>query len=92
MIYLDGDVERPGVYALPQVGRLTLSRLVVSAGGSDTAAFHLRVIRTFDQTPEKVFDRLVDDLGDLAEDDFNLESNDLVVVSATKDVQTNSNE
>jgi hypothetical protein len=91
-IYLDGDVQRPGVYGFPQIGRLTLSRLVVSAGGSDTPAFHLRVIRTVDQTPEKVFDRLVDDLGDLAEDDFNLESNDLVVVAATKDVQTNRDE
>ena len=91
-IYLDGDVQRPGVYALPQVARLTLSRLVVSAGGSDTAAFHLRVIRTVDRKPDKVFDRLVDDLGDLAEDDFDLEPNDLVVVAATKDLPTNSDE
>ena len=92
LIYLDGDVQRPGVYALPQVARLTLSRLVVSAGGSDTAAFHLRVIRTVDRKPDKVFDRLVDDLGDLAEDDFDLEPNDLVVVAATKDLPTNSDE
>lgn len=92
LIYLDGDVQRPGVYSLPRAGRLTLSRLVVSAGRSDTAAFHLRVIRTVDRKPDKVFDRLVDDLGNLAEDDFDLEPNDLVVVSATKDVQTNSDE
>ena len=86
LIYLDGDVQRPGVYALPRIGQLSLARLVATAGGSDTAAFHLRVIRTVDDMPKKVFDRLVDDLGDLAENDINLESNDLVLVSATKDL------
>src|SRR5262245_1845129 len=32
-LYLDGDVARPGVYAMPQFGRLTVRRLIASAGG-----------------------------------------------------------
>lgn len=92
LVYLDGDVQRPGVYALPRVGRLTLSRLVAAAGGSQTDAYHLRVIRTVGNTPKKVFDRLVDDLGDLAENDLDLRSDDFVVVAATKAVPTKSDE
>ncbi len=91
-IYLDGDVKRPGVYALPGIGRLTLSRLVAAAGGTQTDAFHLRVIRTVSDVPKKVFDRLVDDLGDLAEDDLDLKPDDFIVVAATKDLPTNSDE
>ncbi|MEE8154007.1 MAG: permease prefix domain 1-containing protein [Phycisphaerales bacterium] len=91
-VYLDGDVERPGVYSLPPIGRLTLSRLFVTAGLSNPAAVHLRVIRTVGNTPEKVFDRLVDDMGDLAENDLILGPNDLVIVAATKDVKTKSDE
>lgn len=91
-VYLDGDVERPGVYSLPPIGRLTLSRLFVAAGLSNPAAVHLCVIRTVGNTPEKVFDRLVDDMGDLAENDLILGPNDLVIVAATKDVKTKSDE
>lgn len=91
-IYVNGDVPRPGIYSLPPIGRLTLARLLATAGGSDTSAIHLRVIRTVDNAPKTVFDRLVGDLGDLAEDDFNLRSDGFVTVSAAKDVQTNSDE
>ncbi|MFO0963904.1 MAG: SLBB domain-containing protein [Phycisphaerales bacterium] len=33
VVYIDGEVSRPGVYNLPIVGELTLSRLVSAAGG-----------------------------------------------------------
>jgi protein involved in polysaccharide export with SLBB domain len=33
VVYIDGEVSRPGVYNLPVVGELTLSRLVSAAGG-----------------------------------------------------------
>ncbi len=33
VVYIDGEVQRPGVYQLPEGGRLTLSRLVSAAGG-----------------------------------------------------------
>ncbi|MEL6330771.1 MAG: polysaccharide biosynthesis/export family protein, partial [Planctomycetota bacterium] len=32
-VYLAGQVARPGVYTLPQFGRLTLSRAITAAGG-----------------------------------------------------------
>jgi hypothetical protein len=33
MVYLDGDVARPGAYAIPLVGPLTVRRLLATAGG-----------------------------------------------------------
>src|SRR5262249_49166479 len=33
IVYIDGEIARPGVYSMPQIGRLTLSRLVAAAGG-----------------------------------------------------------
>ncbi|MSR34548.1 MAG: hypothetical protein EXS12_07115 [Phycisphaerales bacterium] len=33
VVYIDGEIARPGVYNLPTSGRLTLSRLVAAAGG-----------------------------------------------------------
>jgi polysaccharide export outer membrane protein len=33
VVYVDGEISRPGVFQLPTVGELTLSRLVAAAGG-----------------------------------------------------------
>jgi polysaccharide biosynthesis/export protein len=33
LVYIDGEISRPGVYSLPTMGRLTLSRLISTAGG-----------------------------------------------------------
>jgi len=33
VLYLSGDVERPGTYNLPVSGRLRLERLIVASGG-----------------------------------------------------------
>ena len=33
VVYVDGEINRPGVFQLPTVGELTLSRLVAAAGG-----------------------------------------------------------
>ena len=33
VVYIDGEISRPGVYNMPTSGRLTLSRLVAAAGG-----------------------------------------------------------
>ena len=33
VVYVDGEILRPGVYNLPFSGKLTLSRLVAAAGG-----------------------------------------------------------
>jgi polysaccharide export outer membrane protein len=42
-VYLGGQVARPGVYALPQVGRLTLTRAIVAGGGLGQLAIPERV-------------------------------------------------
>lgn len=38
VVYIDGEVTRPGVYQLPEGGRLTVSRLVAAAGGLNQIA------------------------------------------------------
>jgi protein involved in polysaccharide export with SLBB domain len=43
VIYIDGEISRPGVYSLPVSGRLTLSRLVAAAGGPGPLAIPERV-------------------------------------------------
>jgi protein involved in polysaccharide export with SLBB domain len=43
VIYIDGEVARPGVYSLPASGRITLSRLVTAAGGLGPLAIPERV-------------------------------------------------
>jgi polysaccharide export outer membrane protein len=43
VVYVDGEISRPGVYALPTSGRLTLSRLVSAAGGLGPIAIPERV-------------------------------------------------
>lgn len=42
-VYIDGEVNRPGVYQLPQVGRLTLTRAITAAGGLGGLAIPTRV-------------------------------------------------
>ena len=42
-VYIEGEIFRPGVYGLPGVGRLTLSRLVATAGGPGPLAIPERV-------------------------------------------------
>ena len=43
VVYIDGEINRPGVYQLPIAGRLTLSRLVAAAGGLNPIAIPERV-------------------------------------------------
>lgn len=38
VVYIDGEVNRPGVYQLPEGGRLTVSRLIAAAGGLNQVA------------------------------------------------------
>ncbi len=42
-VYIEGEIFRPGVYNLPRLGRLTLSRLVATAGGPGPLAIPERV-------------------------------------------------
>ena len=43
VVYIDGEIVRPGVYSLPLSGRLTLSRLIAAAGGAGPLAIPERV-------------------------------------------------
>jgi len=43
IVYIDGEVTRPGVYTLPQSDQLTLSRLIAAAGGLGALAIPDRV-------------------------------------------------
>ena len=43
VVYIDGEMARPGVYNLPPIGELTLSRLVSAAGGLGQIAIPQRV-------------------------------------------------
>lgn len=43
VVYIDGEIARPGVFSLPISGRLTLSRLVAAAGGLNGLAIPERV-------------------------------------------------
>ncbi len=43
VVYVDGEILRPGVYNLPFSGRLTLSRLVAAAGGPGPLSIPTRV-------------------------------------------------
>ncbi len=43
VVYIDGEIVRPGVYQLPIAGKLTLSRLVAAAGGLNPIAIPERV-------------------------------------------------
>lgn len=42
-VYLGGQIARPGVYSMPQVGRLTLTRAIVAGGGLGQLAIPERV-------------------------------------------------
>jgi len=53
VVYIDGEILRPGVYNLPQVGRLTLSRLVAAAGGPSVLAIPERVDITRVVAPQR---------------------------------------
>ena len=43
VVYIDGEVFRPGVFNLDPSGKLTLSRLIAAAGGPSPLAFPDRV-------------------------------------------------
>lgn len=50
VVYIDGKIARPGVYQLPEGGRLTAGRLMTAAGGAaagdhERDAINVRVIR-----------------------------------------------
>ncbi len=43
LVYVEGSVQRPGPYSIPTVGRLTLQRAIVAAGGLNEVAIPERM-------------------------------------------------
>lgn len=43
LVYIEGEISRPGTYNLPGTGRLTLSRLISTAGGLGPIAVPTRI-------------------------------------------------
>jgi SLBB domain-containing protein len=83
ILYVAGAVKRPGMYALPPSGRLTLTRLIAAAGGLDElhSLATVRVVRTADGETWTVFEQTIADEADIATRDFRLQADDRVIVS-----------
>ncbi|MGI9013276.1 MAG: polysaccharide biosynthesis/export family protein [Phycisphaerales bacterium] len=45
-VYIEGEVDRPGVFQLPVHGRITLSRLIAASGGFNSLAVPSRISLT----------------------------------------------
>lgn len=83
LLYVTGAVKRPGMYSQPPSGRLTLSRIIASAGGLDDlrSTATVRVVRAVEGQDQAVFEQVIADEADLAISDFQLQADDQVIVS-----------
>ena len=82
MVYIDGEINRPGVFQLPSYGRLTLSRLVASAGGLTEIAIPERVdlVRRLPGGREAAIRVNLAAIRNMAEPDVILKKDDHVII------------
>ncbi|UCD74962.1 MAG: polysaccharide biosynthesis/export family protein [Phycisphaerales bacterium] len=82
VIYIDGEIMRPGVYNLPSVGRMTLSRLVAAAGGPGPLAIPERVdlIRIVGENREACVRVNLAAIRNRTEPDFYLKPDDHIII------------
>ena len=82
VVYIDGEISRPGVYNLPTSGRLTLSRLVAAAGGVSELAIPERcdLIRRLGSDKEACVRISLAAIRNRAEPDLFLKPDDHVIV------------
>lgn len=82
VVYIDGEVARPGVYSLPAIGDLTLSRLVSAAGGLGQIAIPQRVdlIRKIAPDREAAIRVNLAAIRNRAEPDIQLRADDHVII------------
>ncbi len=82
VVYIDGEVARPGVYNLPPIGELTLSRLVTAAGGLGQIAIPQRVdlIRKIAPDREAALRVNLAAIRNKAEPDIVMRSDDHVII------------
>jgi polysaccharide export outer membrane protein len=82
VVYIDGEILRPGVYTLPPNGRLSLSRLVAAAGGLGPLAMPQRVdlTRMVDATREATIRLDLDAIRNRAQPDVYLKPDDHLII------------
>ncbi len=82
VVYIDGEISRPGVFQLPSYGRLTLSRLVAAAGGLTEIAIPERVdlIRRLPGGREAAIRINLAAIRNMAEPDIVLKKDDHVII------------
>ena len=82
VVYIDGEISRPGVYNLPTSGRLTLSRLVAAAGGVSELAIPERcdLIRRLGSDKEACVRISLAAIRNRAEPDLFLKPDDHIIV------------
>jgi protein involved in polysaccharide export with SLBB domain len=82
VVYIDGEIIRPGVYELPQRGDLTLSRLVAAAGGLGQLAIPSRVdlVRKIEPGREAVVRVNLGAIRNRAEPDIILKADDHIII------------
>src|SRR5688572_20793983 len=84
VVYIDGDLPRPGVYALPTAGKLTLSRVLTAAGAAETGEVVSVLVNGSDPDGRSIV-RYIDEHYSLTRDpnsDLVLSPNDRIVVTA----------
>lgn len=80
VVYVDGCIRRPGVYALPAAGQLRLVQLLTAAGDLTASSARVMVMRSIDGKPIRVFDQTVSDSSEIIDGDLKLERDDVVFV------------
>lgn len=82
VVYIDGKIQRPGVFQLPNYGRLTLSRLVAAAGGLTEIAIPERVdlVRRLPGGREAAIRVNLAAIRNMAEPDIILKKDDHVII------------
>jgi len=85
LVYIGGNIARPGPYDLPTVGRLTLSRLVTAAGEFNGIAVPSRVdlVRKIGPNREATIRVNVAAIRNRAEPDIVMREGDHVIVGTT---------
>jgi hypothetical protein len=82
VVYIDGEIARPGPYDLPATGQLTLSRLVAAAGGLGPLAIPERVdlVRRVNDDREATIRVNLAAIRERSEPDIALKSDDHVII------------
>lgn len=82
-IYVDGSIGRPGVYSLPEVGKLTLTRFIVATGGVAKDIERCRVtVRGQDRMGNTFVKFTTDDLNSEASNGYVMAPEDHVILEA----------